>query len=529
MMLTRCPACQTVFRLRAEQLRARRGEVRCGHCFHPFNALEHLVESREASAVAATQASAEAASPAIGDAAGTELTHAAFESETGAKTQLTPTPPIALSPEPEQQAPSTEPQSDTTAETQIAAAATDLDFFDITPALSSAGADSTAELTPPAPAAPPAAAAASADTTSPPLFDNLDFDLPEELGREPDTEARSKPGSSFVPRQQEPALDEIDFSSFFDIPTPPPAETHTEPLRPKVELPAFPVLDRTTEDPPATPITVTGNRQDPFGLRPPPADGTAAPADARLPGVIRADRKPAAPVPDHVEEHLAPAPTVEVPAALRDAPRAEPSAGLRHTDNEVETDPPEPPAPSLPPLTATAPDVQHLDRIYGKADVRSNAQRTLWGLAVGLLAGCLLAQGAYLFRTDLTRALPGLRPLLLAACNALACEVPLPREADKIAIIASDLQSEPGRPGRFILHATVRNQADFPQEWPHLELTLTDGGDTPVARRVLSPQEWIAADRLSSAFSARGDIALRQPLSVTDLNPTGYRVYVFYP
>ena len=44
MMLTRCPACQTVFRLRPEQLHARRGEVRCGHCFHPFNALEHALE-----------------------------------------------------------------------------------------------------------------------------------------------------------------------------------------------------------------------------------------------------------------------------------------------------------------------------------------------------------------------------------------------------------------------------------------------------------------------------------------------------
>ena len=43
-MLTRCPACQTVFRLRPEQLHARRGEVRCGHCFHPFNAIEHALE-----------------------------------------------------------------------------------------------------------------------------------------------------------------------------------------------------------------------------------------------------------------------------------------------------------------------------------------------------------------------------------------------------------------------------------------------------------------------------------------------------
>ena len=43
-MITRCPACQTVFRLRPEQLNARGGEVRCGHCFHPFYALENTVE-----------------------------------------------------------------------------------------------------------------------------------------------------------------------------------------------------------------------------------------------------------------------------------------------------------------------------------------------------------------------------------------------------------------------------------------------------------------------------------------------------
>ena len=50
-MLTRCPACQTVFRLRPEQLHARRGEVRCGHCFHPFNALEHALEPWSAYAI----------------------------------------------------------------------------------------------------------------------------------------------------------------------------------------------------------------------------------------------------------------------------------------------------------------------------------------------------------------------------------------------------------------------------------------------------------------------------------------------
>lgn len=39
-MKTRCPDCQTVFRITAEQLAARAGKVRCGHCRKVFNALD---------------------------------------------------------------------------------------------------------------------------------------------------------------------------------------------------------------------------------------------------------------------------------------------------------------------------------------------------------------------------------------------------------------------------------------------------------------------------------------------------------
>ena len=43
-MYTRCPQCQTVFRITAAQLKARDGRVRCGRCQNVFRADEHLVE-----------------------------------------------------------------------------------------------------------------------------------------------------------------------------------------------------------------------------------------------------------------------------------------------------------------------------------------------------------------------------------------------------------------------------------------------------------------------------------------------------
>ena len=43
-MITHCPSCQTHFRVHAEQLAARAGQVRCGKCNRVFDALEHLIE-----------------------------------------------------------------------------------------------------------------------------------------------------------------------------------------------------------------------------------------------------------------------------------------------------------------------------------------------------------------------------------------------------------------------------------------------------------------------------------------------------
>jgi predicted Zn finger-like uncharacterized protein len=43
-MITHCPSCQTHFRVHAEQLAARAGQVRCGKCSRVFNALEYLTE-----------------------------------------------------------------------------------------------------------------------------------------------------------------------------------------------------------------------------------------------------------------------------------------------------------------------------------------------------------------------------------------------------------------------------------------------------------------------------------------------------
>ncbi|NRA23582.1 MAG: zinc-ribbon domain-containing protein, partial [Oleispira sp.] len=50
--ITRCPHCQTTFRLRLEQLAAAKGAVRCGSCLQVFKAADHLVSDTKKAAKA---------------------------------------------------------------------------------------------------------------------------------------------------------------------------------------------------------------------------------------------------------------------------------------------------------------------------------------------------------------------------------------------------------------------------------------------------------------------------------------------
>lgn len=53
-MLTRCPACDTQFRIRARHLIAARGRVRCGACGEAFDAIEHLFDDDALISMSAT-------------------------------------------------------------------------------------------------------------------------------------------------------------------------------------------------------------------------------------------------------------------------------------------------------------------------------------------------------------------------------------------------------------------------------------------------------------------------------------------
>lgn len=159
-------------------------------------------------------------------------------------------------------------------------------------------------------------------------------------------------------------------------------------------------------------------------------------------------------------------------------------------------------------------------------------RRLALAFGVALALAVLAAQAVHYFRTEIAVLVPETRPYLAAACATLKCDLKLPRRPKLMAIESSDLQADGRREDVIVLNAVLRNQAQFAQEYPALELTLTDERDEAVARRVLLPADYLAAltgDQLAQGIGAGADAALRIYFDTGGLRAIGYRMYLFFP
>ncbi|MCL2635899.1 MAG: zinc-ribbon domain-containing protein [Betaproteobacteria bacterium] len=153
-------------------------------------------------------------------------------------------------------------------------------------------------------------------------------------------------------------------------------------------------------------------------------------------------------------------------------------------------------------------------------------RRALWPFVIAALLLLLIlgTQLAHHFRTEVVRWLPA-----TAAYYELAgIAVPLSRQAELVAIESSDLQFDKLR-DLFVLQATLHNRAAYAQNWPALELTLTDAGDTVVARRVMTAADYLPPTISPERFPANGEVAVRLWIEARELGAAGYRLYIFYP
>ncbi len=193
------------------------------------------------------------------------------------------------------------------------------------------------------------------------------------------------------------------------------------------------------------------------------------------------------------------------------------------------------PVPSVPELkeelTTLAQQVQFVEELTDEV-LEMPPRKINW---IGLLAALLLtltllAQSAYFFRIEIGASLPGLKPLLEDYCELLECTVPLPQKADLIVIESSELESDPEHSNLVTLHALVHNRAPYAQAYPSLELTLTSIQDQSIARRVFRPADFLKpGEDENKGFPGNRDLDIKLQLDTTDLSPSGYRLFLFYP
>lgn len=483
MILARCPACSTTFRVRPEQLSARHGRVRCGQCQHPFNALENQVEEEALAddlprepvhALAVSTAPSlfvlqEKTPETTGDPAEPPLAEAApFPAEPAREEAPVPTPDSTATDEVASPGEPTSPTSQTEAPAD-------------SDALEAPAFITFEDEQAPSSAAPPEAPQSVDERIEP--IGEIQF---EALDQWPEEDVQPAPEASTVDEAlADDALDEDEDGSAADAGAP------VAPFAFKPDWPDASELD--LKSPPDASLIDEGPLDFDSLLHKKVVDDT--------PGTPLQALEEDLPVASAEAQALASGLPIERPPA--DASSSEP--GDEPEEREAFTEEPE------------------------EASGPSALQQVAWAAGATLLVLALLAQGVLVFRSEIAQSSAQMRLFMESVCAGMGCELPLPRESTSITIESSDIQPDASREAFFTLHATLRNRAEFAQAWPHLEITLTDARDKALVRRVLEPKQWLPADMPQDAFPARKEVAARVRFEAPGVAAAGYRVYAFYP
>ena len=121
------------------------------------------------------------------------------------------------------------------------------------------------------------------------------------------------------------------------------------------------------------------------------------------------------------------------------------------------------------------------------------ARRWPWQwLAVPLLGALLAVQIAVADRARWA-ADPAWRPRIEQMCALLRCSVPAWREPSAFHITSREIRPHPSAAGVLLVTASFRNDAAFAQDWPHLQLSLSDLNGQSLGLRRFTPREYLGS------------------------------------
>jgi predicted Zn finger-like uncharacterized protein len=151
------------------------------------------------------------------------------------------------------------------------------------------------------------------------------------------------------------------------------------------------------------------------------------------------------------------------------------------------------------------------------------------GVAAGLLGVLLLVQLAWWQRETVMVAWPDSQSLFVKACSHLGCKVEPPRDIDGLLVEPSDLRQIDG-PHKLELKMPLRNRFDLALAYPAVELTLLDENNNIALRRVLWPQDYVKPGTpIAAGLPARTTQTMIVRLDTGDAVASNFRVQIFYP
>lgn len=188
-----------------------------------------------------------------------------------------------------------------------------------------------------------------------------------------------------------------------------------------------------------------------------------------------------------------------------------------------------------PPESATTAPIARADPAAGlyEWEFRMPATPKRTGMWLGLSALLVMLigfQAAYVFRTDLSIALPQTRGLYDHACALIGCSMASPSFSSFLHIEASDLKTvDAAVPNEIELTVSIRSRAPVELAHPAFELTLTDAQDQAIARRVFLPRDYLSGGTTGTTIKPGDELPLHIFLNTGELRAAGYRLYLFYP
>jgi predicted Zn finger-like uncharacterized protein len=153
-----------------------------------------------------------------------------------------------------------------------------------------------------------------------------------------------------------------------------------------------------------------------------------------------------------------------------------------------------------------------------------------WMAAHFVLLAALVLQAIYAFRVEIAAEWPRLKPAMSNYCRVFNCSIPLPHKINLFSIESSDLAADTTAPNLIILSAILRNLAPYSQAFPWIELTLTNGENRLLARRLFKPADYLKAEENEqSGLANNREIDVQLRLDTQDLKPAGYKLLLLYP